>query len=688
VPEPSDGHVLAEAAHELRTPLSIVLGLTERLLETPALLPAQRRDAERVRANTLMLLRRVSALLDAARLEGGRLQLDPSATDAAALLRQVVAGFEAVGAPRRVTLRLEGPDALVVRVDEEALLAVATNLLANAVKHAPPGGQVRCTLAHAGDLLTLEVCDSGAGVAPERREAIWRPWERGTGDARRAGSVGLGLPIVRGFVERMGGEVDLDDAPEGGARFRVRLPAPALDGARAEGAEDAGTRLRPALEHLRAELRAADHAAAIPERPPPDPHRLLAVVIEPHPDLALLLEELLRPHHRVLVAPSVEAALPLLADEEPDVVLCALATGPGGAEPVRRLRQEPALDEVPVIALAMDDDREERVRAFREGAQDVVAHPVAAAELLARVDAKASRRRAERARREAEETFRSAFEDAPIGMALITLEPRFLRVNPALCELLGYFEDELLAMDPRSVTHPDDLARDVELGRETLAGQRRSYRREQRYVRADGQVIWAAITTSLVRDAAGVPLYFVAQIEDVTERRELQARLQHLADHDALTGLPNRRRFEEDLERQLARCARDRESAVLLLVDLDDLKAVNERHGHQAGDAVLRAACAALRARLREGDVLARFCGDEFAVLMPRVGPEAIEAARAELTAAVEGLRVRWGATEVRVPVAVGATVLDADVTSVEQALGLADADLGVRRGRREALTA
>lgn len=124
--------------------------------------------------------------------------------------------------------------------------------------------------------------------------------------------------------------------------------------------------------------------------------------------------------------------------------------------------------------------------------------------------------------RTSEETFRCAMENASIGMALVTVEGRFLKVNAALCELLGYDEARLLANDSQSITHPDDLETDLRFVRQALAGEIDRYRMEKRYYHESGRTIWTLLSVSLVRDRTGTPSYFVVQIQDISEQREIE----------------------------------------------------------------------------------------------------------------------------------------------------------------------
>jgi diguanylate cyclase (GGDEF)-like protein len=152
----------------------------------------------------------------------------------------------------------------------------------------------------------------------------------------------------------------------------------------------------------------------------------------------------------------------------------------------------------------------------------------------------------------------------------------------------------------------------------------------------------------------------VWSFRDVTERKRFEERLQHLADHDPLTDLYNRRRFEDELARELMRSARYKSGGALLLLDLDDFKAVNDEHGHVWGDEVLRASGRLLRSRLRSTDVLARIGGDEFAVLLPEADEVRATKLAEELLEVFRSHSVKVEDDEVRVTASVGVLLLDA----------------------------
>jgi diguanylate cyclase (GGDEF)-like protein/PAS domain S-box-containing protein len=230
---------------------------------------------------------------------------------------------------------------------------------------------------------------------------------------------------------------------------------------------------------------------------------------------------------------------------------------------------------------------------------------------------------------EREQHFRNAFDHAA-GMALISPIGHWLQANRALCQMLGYTEAELLHKNFQELTHPDDLPDDLVHIYQVLEGKTKVVQREKRYLKRGGQEIWVLQSASLVSDAADEPQHLILQIQDITDRKEAEAKFQHAALHDALTGLPNRTLLADRLRLAIARMNRTglHQFAVLFL-DVDRFKIVNDSLGHAFGDQLLVEVSRRLERCVRKMDTVARLGGDEFAVLLDGVaGPhEAIQTA-------------------------------------------------------------
>lgn len=216
----------------------------------------------------------------------------------------------------------------------------------------------------------------------------------------------------------------------------------------------------------------------------------------------------------------------------------------------------------------------------------------------------------------------SAFANAPIGMAVLDSAGVITACNPAMERLLDRPATDLLGTTFHDVTHPDDLATAERNCALLQADGTRIMGHECRFRLPDGGLIWVSVSASRVAATAGRPAHMIMHIEDVSDRKRLEAELSYRALHDPLTGLANRALLTERMQHALARHGRHSRPCHLFYLDLDGFKAVNDRFGHAVGDAVLTQLADRIVALLRAGDTAARLGGDEFAVLCEDTEPQ------------------------------------------------------------------
>ena len=226
--------------------------------------------------------------------------------------------------------------------------------------------------------------------------------------------------------------------------------------------------------------------------------------------------------------------------------------------------------------------------------------------------------RAQHALQESEQRFRNLFQYAPNGMMLFGIGGdnlgRFLQVNPAMVTLTGYSEQQLLGMTMEDLVAPDDVVN----YRKRLAAYHLNpvldAPAERRWIHADGRDLWVQLNVSPSETNAD-GTYVVGQVEDITARKQAEARLRHQALHDGLTGLPNRVLLMDRIDHALAVTSRTRRVVAVFYLDLDGFKEVNDSAGHAVGDQALVHVGHRIRAALRPADTVARLGGDEFVVV-------------------------------------------------------------------------
>ena len=300
----------------------------------------------------------------------------------------------------------------------------------------------------------------------------------------------------------------------------------------------------------------------------------------------------------------------------------------------------------------------------------------------------AEQKRISKALVESEEHFRNAFDYAAIGMALVSPEGKWLRVNRSLTEIVGYSEPEMLVSDFQSITHREDLGNDLAEIYRLLSAETLTSQVEKRFTHQLGHDVWVSNSASLVRDAQGRPLHFIFQIQDFSERKRAEAAIKSLSLADELTGLYNRRGFHAFCEQHLSTLRRTNKGIVMVYADLDGLKKINDTLGHREGDRALIKTAELLKETFRSSDVLGRPGGDEFTILAAVDPDGGVEKLISRLEQKFENYNA-LKTSPYELSISIGVARLTPDTTeSMEDLMAHADAAMYENKRRKKLLVA
>jgi diguanylate cyclase (GGDEF)-like protein/PAS domain S-box-containing protein len=291
-----------------------------------------------------------------------------------------------------------------------------------------------------------------------------------------------------------------------------------------------------------------------------------------------------------------------------------------------------------------------------------------------------------RALEKSESRFRDIIESAHDLVWTVDRDGKWIYLNHAAMKFYGYAREELIGKPFSEMTHPDHRDKDLRAFEEVLRG-RELTQHETVHLHKDGGVRYLSFNIQPRLDENWEIIGAMGMARDMTEQKLYQHQLEHLADHDVLTGLFNRHYFEKELARAVAQAARDHHPVGLLYIDLDNFKYVNDTLGHATGDRLLLQVAQRLLGRQRQGDLLARFGGDEFTVLLQNMNPSLLLHVAQSFLKLFEGYTFLEGEKVFDIRVSLGATLIKPDTLSGGEALAQADlaCTLAKSRGRNSA---
>ncbi len=533
----------ANVSHELRTPLTLILGPVNQLLQSSSGI-AEREHFRLVtiKRNAQALLEQVNDLLDLARIDAAQMPLVYVCADLVDLVREVAGGFDAAAEERGITLSFAGAEELYADVDRAKFVRVVTNLLSNAFKFTPPGGRIRCSFERLpGERVLLSIQDSGPGVPDHLKGPIFDRYAQGADEFSSKGS-GLGLNIVKEFVELHHGTISLLDAYERGALFQVELPQRAPAGAFVRAGEAAWLSAIKPVEWQQ-------HSA-----PPPIQEKVgnaRIVVAEDNPDLRHFLYDVLADDYQVTLAENGELALDLVCANPPDLIITDLMMPEmDGERFVHELRRRQS-SHIPILVLSARADDALRETLLEDFVQDYLTKPFSPQELLARVrnlvtvkrtvdilqkelnsqasdiseltDGLIASRKSLleglRALQISERRWQGFYENTAVGIALVDADGKIMKANPALQQMLGYSQQEIIGVSLVDITEASQRATTRDNVYSLLQGQRGSYQLQKRYARRDGSCLWVKVCASVIPvvDREGPRIAVI--VEDVTAQK-------------------------------------------------------------------------------------------------------------------------------------------------------------------------
>ena len=530
----------SNVSHEFRTPLTLMLGPVEDALaaSNEPLPPLQRERLEVVYRNGLRLQRLVNSLLDFSRIEAGRVRAAYEPTALADFTTDLASNFRSACEKAGLKLRVDCPTlGEPVFVDRPMWEKIVLNLLSNAFKFTFDG-EIAVSTRQADGAAELRVRDTGTGIPAEEIPRLFERFHRvENARGRTHEGSGIGLALVQELVKLHGGSISATSEVGRGTTFTVLIPLgskhlPPDQVGSSRTAAQPTTQASPFVEEALRWLPDADQRPATGSELPrlqdeaavpasslqwAGDDRPLVLVADDNADMRQYIVRLLGPHFRTEAAPDGEAALAAARARTPDLVLTdVMMPRLDGFGLLQALRADPRTSDVPVIMLSARAGEESRIEGLQEGADDYLVKPFSARELLARVKAHLKmarmRRESSEALRASEQHHRVLFEQTVDGIFLADAASRFVDVNTAGCEMLGYSREEVLARSIPDVLEPDEeprIAPEIAL----FAGGQ-VVRSEWRFRRKDGSVFVGEIS------GRGLPDGRVQGIlRDVTERR-------------------------------------------------------------------------------------------------------------------------------------------------------------------------
>jgi len=675
----------SNVSHEFRTPLTVILGPLESLLrEQPQQLPAGiRTSLEMMYRNALRLLKLVNTLLEFSRIEAHRAAPHWQSVELSLLTRGIASTFQSLCEQAHLRLEIDCPRApQTVSMDPDIWERILLNLLSNAFKFTF-SGRIEVRLDYSAETVELTVRDTGTGIPQAELPRLFERFHRIRGARGRTyEGTGIGLALVKELVELLRGSIAATSTEGEGSCFVVRIPLEQPETASLNGPTPVVSRetfmpesstARGFVEEAKRWLPgAAEIATDANVAASPSPHILVA---DDNADMRGYISRLLREAgYEVKTAANGAEAQAACKTERPALVLAdVMMPVMSGTQLAEQLRADPQTSDLPIILISARSIEEVSAKGALNGADDYIMKPFHVRELIARVNTQLQR---EMERKRAETQLRQAaavFTGTNEAVIITDSQRRTVAVNDAFTRITGFTSEDVMGRDPKiqsSGRHDPSFYQNLwhELDH---AGY---WQGEIWNRRKSGELYPAWENISAIKDACGRITHYVAVFSDIGSIKATEERLEHIAHHDALTGLPNRLLFTARLEQSIAHALRGKRMVGLLMLDLDRFKLINDTLGHAVGDLLLQKVAERLQHCVRAEDTVARLGGDEFAIVLNELTHRQDAALVADKIIEAFSAPILLEGQEVLTSASLGISLYPDDAASVHDLLKAADA--------------
>jgi len=378
-----------DVSHELRTPLTLIAGPTDQLLEDDTVQGAHRMMLEMVRRNTRILIQLVGEILDFRKVQNNKAHLH---LNRFALQRELATwanDFRAVAARRKITIDVDASEVrqdAVIIADRDKLEHIYFNLMSNALKYTPEGGRITTALSYDGKQYVLSVSDTGKGIEEEALPHLFDRFFQARG---AVGGTGIGLSLVKAYVDLHHGDIRVESNEGEGTRFFISLPAtqPGYDPAKDREARPVAERELVDDSYVPEDINAKEAADRITNAEDFDADRPLVLIIDDNNGMRAYLRSILKDRYNVSEAADGRQGLEKARREVPKLIVCdVMMPVMDGLEFTRQLKEDIATSHIPVVLLTARSLPEQREKGYETGADSYLTKPFSGQVLLSRID--------------------------------------------------------------------------------------------------------------------------------------------------------------------------------------------------------------------------------------------------------------------------------------------------------------